>query len=411
MSVLQALRDAIEAVRSNDQELLRNALDMTSYYDNIRHKVRDLDPSLGSCYELGDNLPGRICSTSMKGRTQYTPRAHAEETSVTSIIKPAIKGYLPVNTLKPLYKGPDAHNPCYDLPERAIDVVKRIAEVANSTTRSRHLGASTVVTAADREKWDNSSSVADTKPYPSVNGSTTNPTIMDMFDADGALPVVSDAANETVAIIPGIGWQIIDEPQGICDGSYDSICAKSTRNRCVLYGHHDERGAVLGSELSGWLVLQIPREEVVQGIIILKLHTWYRSADNSRTKGWTEVNNVSAAKYAAKYEEEVRQTSFENRTNHRRLERHLSEQSYETPPLGKWFEFEYAIDGSVTTLSRESFLKEKKDIHRVVEVLTLLDDETFYTTHQSSSNTIEVAIRMKGCLRQCVFGVTHLYWA
>lgn len=409
-SILQALQDAVEMIRSSNEGQLKEALNMTGYYDNIRRKVRNLDPELGNCYAIQDALPDRVCRTSMKGRTQYTPRNNAEATSITSILKPAPDGYVPRNKLKPLYKGPDTYNPCFDLPEGAVDVIEKISALENRTTGTRRLSGDAVVAATDRINRDSIAEMSSQASF--VEGSTRIRT--GSSTAASALPTAADVVNTTTTIVPGLGWQLIDEPQGICDGTYDSVCARSTRNRCVLYGHHDERGAVLGSEMSGWLVLQIPREEVQEGILILKLHTWYQSGDNSRTRGWTTINNVAGEKSVA-VATEGKQSSSSGDGSHERqlaeLDRDLGEQSYKTPPLDDRFQFEYAIDGVITTLNREDFLSQKKSIQTLVEVLTLLDDESFAANHKSESKTLEVAIRMKGCLRQCVFGVTHLYWA
>ena len=81
--------------------------------------------------------------------------------------------------------------------------------------------------------------------------------------------------------------------------------------------------------------------------------------------------------------------------------------SYETPTLPDTFLFEYAIDGKITTLTRDQFLEQKKQIQRVVETLTLLDDPSF----TSDAKDVEVAVRLKGCGRACTFGVSHIYWA
>lgn len=81
--------------------------------------------------------------------------------------------------------------------------------------------------------------------------------------------------------------------------------------------------------------------------------------------------------------------------------------SYDTPELPDTFIFEYAIDGKITTLTRDQFLDQKKQIQRVVETLTLLDDPSF----TSDAKDVEVAVRLKGCGRACTFGVSHIYWA
>jgi len=39
---------------------------VTDYYNNIRNKVKNLDPSIGECYKLQDEgLPARVCKTPM----------------------------------------------------------------------------------------------------------------------------------------------------------------------------------------------------------------------------------------------------------------------------------------------------------------------------------------------------------
>jgi hypothetical protein len=81
--------------------------------------------------------------------------------------------------------------------------------------------------------------------------------------------------------------------------------------------------------------------------------------------------------------------------------------SYDTPELPEGFEFEYAIDGKVTTLKKEEFLEKKKQPQRVVETLTILDDPKF----TDKAKDVEVAVRLKGSGRSIVFGVSHVYWA
>jgi hypothetical protein len=81
--------------------------------------------------------------------------------------------------------------------------------------------------------------------------------------------------------------------------------------------------------------------------------------------------------------------------------------SYDTPDLPDTFIFEYAIDGKVTTLTKDQFLEQKKQIQRVVETLTLLDDPNF----TAEAKHVEIAVRLRGCGRDCTFGVSHVYRA
>jgi hypothetical protein len=88
-------------------------------------------------------------------------------------------------------------------------------------------------------------------------------------------------------------------------------------------------------------------------------------------------------------------------------ERVLKMRSYDTPDLPDTFVFEYAIDGKITALTRDQFLEQKKLVQSVVETITLLDNPGFTTV----SKNVEIAIRMRGCGRECTFAVSHVYWA
>ena len=49
----------------------------------------------------------------------------------------------------------------------------------------------------------------------------------------------------------------------------------------------------------------------------------------------------------------------------------------------------------------------------MVETVTLVDDESFGTRRggdNENEDTVEVALRLRGCYHRCVFGVTHVYW-
>ena len=143
-----------------------------------------------------------IISFFQKARTQYTPRANPEETSLTSIIKPTAEGYIPKNEIPALYDGPDAHNTCYDLPEDAIDVFD-VVSARRRLLYSKRLDKKALV---PRNIYLNS----------------TNDRVLAETD-----------------IVPGKGWEIFGEPQGYCDGTYNAVCALQADSNCVLYGHHD----------------------------------------------------------------------------------------------------------------------------------------------------------------------------
>mmetsp|Transcript_2940 Transcript_2940/g.6591 ORF Transcript_2940/g.6591 Transcript_2940/m.6591 type:complete len:329 (-) Transcript_2940:1116-2102(-) len=312
--------------------------------------------------------------------TQYTPRANYYETSLTSIIKPAADGYVPSNDKKALYEGPDAPNKCFDVPKDSVDVF-------NVVTGRRHL---------NEEEF----------PLPShLQASIAQP--------DLSHKQVQVALNSTFqrhledAIIPGKGWEIWDEPQGLCDGTYNAVCNRYTKSDCVLYGHHDARGAIIGNEFSGWLVLNL--KDLKEGVVVIKIHTWHTADESTRTKGWKAVNN--GKRQRRRLGDPNTPTIMSNTTSyddeHELTQSRNLMRSYDTPELPDGFVFEYAIDGKVTSLNKKQFLDKKKQIQRVVETMTLLDDPNF----TKDAKDVEVAIRLKGSARDVVFGLSHIYYA
>lgn len=224
------------------------------------------------------------------------------------------------------------------------------------------------------------------------------------IDANGSY---NRSLDET-EVIPGKGWEVWGEPQGYCDGTYNSVCALQTDSECALYGHHDGRGGIIGNEFSGWLVLTL--KDVTEGLIMIKLHTWHTEDENLITKGWTAVNNEVERRRLRdgkqKLDTSPQSVGSEVNDGDRNLPRNLV-RSTDTVDLPDTFVFEYAIDGKVTTLSKDEFLERNHHIKRVVEILTLLDDKDF----TSEAKDVEIAIRMRGCGRVCTFALTHVYWA
>ena len=149
-------------------------------------------------------------------------------------------------------------------------------------------------------------------------------------------------------------------------------------------------------------------DDLKEGIIVIKLHTWHIDSESTRTQGWTTVSNE---RHLRRNDESVGDLTkegviFEDLNGEGLTHRDLM-RSYDTPDLPETFVFEYAIDGKVTTLTKTEFLEKKKQLQRVVETLTLLDDPNF----TSEAKNVEVAIRLRGCGRQCTFGLSHIYWA
>jgi len=212
---------------------------ITDYYDNILSKVKNLDESIGSCGNLKEFLPERVCSTPLQARTEVTPRADPSNSSILSILKPAADGSLPSLTEEMLYDGPDVLNPSLMVQEGETDVR---AIVMN---RRRELFAW-------REDFDYNFGG---RKHEEERANTIHPHIRRRRLDDG--------------IETGEGWELRTLP-GTCDGTATGICGRLPSSDCLLYGHMSSEGGLLGNESSGWLVMNMPN--MTEGIIMLKFH-------------------------------------------------------------------------------------------------------------------------------------------
>jgi len=299
----------------------------------------------------------------------YTPRANYEETSIVSILKPAPDGYIPKNEKKALYEGLDAHNDCFDIPPGEVDVLA----IVSGRRRLLEESPFNLSTATVSEAIQNSP----VEPQYQLKQQST---------------AEKQDHRELGEIVPGKGWEISGEPQGLCDGTYNAVCDRWTQSNCVLSGHHDARAALVGNALSGWLVMTL--KGLKEGIIVIKVHTWQKNEDNTITKDWSTENN-----------ERQRMLEYEDDSESLNEERHLKEDPVEALP--DTFKFEYAINGKITTLSKSDFIKQRQMIQRVVETFTLLDDASF----TDKEADVELAIRLQGCGKECTIGLSHVYWA
>lgn len=370
MMVLRALRDAIDLWTENvagGPPLDESFWHVTDYYDNIRTKLLNHSKEWGTCHQTFQNLhlPPRLCDAPMKGATEYTPRQNPHMTSIAAMAKPAPDGSIPVNLIKPVWEGPEPPDPCLQIPEGEVDVYSII-------TGRRRLERDTNLT---REK--NNIIVPPRSSFP---GPSNKETAYHYHGEQASSPSNTSRRLDT-GIVPGRGWEITGAPIGNCDGTFDTDCNFGDKSDCLFSNYNSGRGAVTGNEFSGWLVLNIP--EIKVGVILLKIDAFYKNDVNKITGNWTSVNNE------------------------RRKSRHRELNGYSFSRQPETMVFEYAINGQITTLPRDEFLRKltQSQLQRVVWVLPLLDDENFTGTD------VEVAIRMRGCGRECTYGFTHIYWA
>jgi hypothetical protein len=296
---------------------------------------------VGECDKLKEYLPERVCNTPMTARGEYTPRANPAETSLRTILKSTPDGFVPQIEDQMLYDGPDLRNPYLKVPHGEIDT----AEIAGLRRRLH---------------FRNTHSFQEEEHY---------------LEKDSMNWFHSNLRRRHLEINAGKGWQFSRTLPGNCDGTYDAICGRLPSSDCLLDGHMDSRGGILGNELSGWLVFDVP--EVKEGIIMLKFERNHLEDESTATKDWSDINN---GEYT----------------------RHLQSPT----PLPEDFFFDYAIDGNITSLSLSEFQSKISNPQNYIELITLLDDSKF-----EGPKNIEAAIRLRNCGRKCAFLVTHLYWA
>lgn len=388
-SLLEALQQAVQLFSDGTMggpPLADEEWHVNDYYNNIREKVKNtkMDPEVARCFQ-GEGLPKRVCTTPMRAVSQYTPRANFNVTSLASIVKPAADGYVPKNNKVALYEGRNAHNECFDIPEGQIDVLAIVAGRRRNLQQEVPLNFTKPTTNVRRT----------TSVKRRTKTKATSETYVPARRLSQPSPEQEQQQHRNLdEIKPGRGWELVGEPQGYCDGTYDAVCSRDTHHKCVLAGHHDSRAAVVGNALSGWLVMSLPAVEA--GIIMVKVHTW--ATENTITADWKTENNERRLNLGAVDHEDDYDDSD---PNHRLLDKDPAEDYPDT------FKFEYAINGAVTTLDKQQFIEKRKKVQRVVEIITLLDDENFTT----EAKDVEIAVRLQGCGRECTLGVSHVYWA
>ena len=140
-----------------------------------------------------------------QGATQYTPRANPEKTSITSILKPTVDGFVPANERIEAFEGPDPPNPCMQIPEGEVDVYGIVAGRRRMSEDDEFQIRSTEI----RHR-------------------------LEAHQVSRALQAQNTSLESDIS--PGKGWEVFDEPSGYCDGTYNTICGRDTDYMCVLQG-------------------------------------------------------------------------------------------------------------------------------------------------------------------------------
>jgi len=341
---------------------------VTDHYKRIHDAVKDAP---GPCMD-DDRLPKRVCNVSLTARTEFTPRANPDQTSIRSIARPDPDGEK-MEFGELVYEGKNVPNPSLQVPDGEIDVISIVSNRKLSEFQFSELDVSRKSVSSD--------------------------------------------------IVPGSYW-FANGYNGFCDGTIDSdTCHRENSNNCLLSGHNDIRSGVIGDEYSGWLVLDL--KDVKEGIIMLKIHTWKNAkivggqAYNPRTEGMDVDGNRNLRGkiggetnvFHRELHEKLVDTSYiydDNDTEDANI-RELKATIQEAMPES--FKFDFAINGKITTWDKEKFLSEIIQLQRVVEIFTLLDDDNWDSSDLKNGNDVELAIRVRGTGRSQTLDLTHVYWA
>lgn len=78
-------------------------------------------------------------------------------------------------------------------------------------------------------------------------------------------------------------------PAGYCDGTSNHECKREPSSICLMTGHNDSRGQMVGDGLSGWLTFQL--KDFSKGIFAGRIEYWHAHNSNKRTEGWETIND------------------------------------------------------------------------------------------------------------------------
>jgi hypothetical protein len=305
-----------------------------------------------------------------QARSEFTPRAYPHLTSLRSLMPPEMLENINRGQ-ENVYGPPDVRIPILDPPPGDLDVLVIVERGSDYTP----LLAPTALAF-----------------YPDAHPGIKTPSSQ---------------------IRPGKGISL-ESREGFCDGTLDSFCSRGPDQTCLLRGHNDGRGGLVFDSYSGWLILNLPR--VRQGIIVVKMECWHKANRAWKTQGWTSVNNQGDTDdrlltVSNSTLEDAVSNSSSTKTEQATGSSASTNQHRSLNPDDEYcnsFQFQYAVNGDITTLDKDAFLERKHEIGKNVELLTILDDPA-YTGGENKD--IQIAIRMLGCGRRKVFKLTHVYWA
>lgn len=228
--------------------------------------------------------------------------------------------------------------------------------------------------------------------------------------------------NEVVSIddpdkvIPGYGYDVRWGKPGVCDGTAHSWCDKHEEATCLMGGTQDNHGMICFNGLSGWVVFDV--KGVKNGFIGAKMESWHLAKDNKVTAGWTEVNNGGKGNYEKSgrarilHEQNQRAMALDQiRLMDEEIEREILQdperrllKGGKSCGLGENYIFEFAINGKITSWTKEQFCEQYTRLAYNTDMVRFMDDE-------KQSGDFELALRIKNNGSTEEMCITHLYWS
>ena len=355
--VQRALQQDYGNLLAQQQKEENDYLDDTNSNTN-NNRLIPCHEMIGQVGGMQNKVPIRICHVPMRGRTEYTPRAYPNKTSILSIMPIEMRNVFVSQQQDdndvPLYESyEEPYNPILDPPiESDIDVLSIVESGVVSSSTS-----------------DDSASFA---PILNPSASYTYNSLDIDNEVASMYPIINNRDGNIIIRPATAGVKLVTVPGGsqYCDGSYTSFCHRAKSNDCIMSGQNDYRGYIqLTFDMNGYILLNIPN--IRNGILLLKLDLIYDTRTRRRNAAATNDDDDDK-------EED------------------------------KWcddFVFEYIFNGGEerSILNKTEFFHTRlKKLQRVVQVITLLDDPNYSdkaknNKNDDNKNVLQVAIRISGC--------------
>jgi len=343
----------------------------------------------------------KVCRTAMSGMTEWTPKNNPDVNNIYSRLKPDKHGYVP-SMDDPVYTGTDVVPLIWKIPENDVDV--HAVAIASTYAapdldqswreRDRKLLTELLndghsrVTKVFSDQSRSAQQLAQDRLIQTRNLRKKKKSNKTSEKSSGGSGYSSD-------VVPGSGWGYMnaENSMGFCDGSTTSECGRGSDQKCLMYGHNDHKGILIGDALSGWLVIQMPKMK--EGLIIAKME-WWHPRGSEYTKGWTQVNNG---------ERKLLTHEQDEKTVRNRLHRKLGPKEWP-----KDIEMDIAInDQIVKTWDFDKLVELRTEVTHNQAIYPMIDDQKLAGNDQH----VELAIRFRSEKdpTSAGMGLAHIYYA